>query len=89
MSYYAAYVLAEDQDFFTRVGMCAEEQGLGFEAGVQMRHTIASAPGFAEAYESALVGGVENPGRDQSVISDQQILAALQAAAPVRGDGDG
>lgn len=33
-------------------------------------------------YESALAGGNENPGGDESVISDQMILSAVQANWP-------
>ena len=87
MNYYSAWLLAEDQDWMNRCGMCAEDEGHGFDWGVEKRRTLASAPGFAAAYESALISGVPNPGRDQSVISDQQLLAALQAAAPTQGGG--
>lgn len=79
MSYHSAYQLSEDQDFFNRVGMCAEQEGRGYEWGVTNRRAIASSPGFADAYESALVAEVENPGRDQAVISDAQILSAVQS----------
>jgi hypothetical protein len=40
---------------------------------------VAAAPGFAAAYSSAIASGVEHPGRDTSVISDEQITAAVQA----------
>jgi hypothetical protein len=40
---------------------------------------IAAAPGFADAYASALAGGVERPGNDPAVIPDADILAAVQA----------
>jgi hypothetical protein len=40
---------------------------------------ISAAPGFADAYEYALNTGVENPGNDPAVITDAQILAAVQA----------
>lgn len=87
MSYFAAYLLSEDQDFFNRVGMCAEGEGLGYEWGVENRRTIASSPGFADAYQYALDTGVPDPGRAQEVISDGQILAAVQAAAPAPAGG--
>jgi len=79
MSYRAAYLLSEDDGFFTRVGMCYEEQGEGFEAGVSARHTIAASPGFAEKYQYALDTGVENPGWNPAVIPDADILSAVQA----------
>ena len=79
MAYYDGWQLANDQDFMNRVGFCAEVEGRGFDWGIENRMKIAASPGFAEAYESALVAEVENPGRDQAVISDNQILAAVQA----------
>jgi hypothetical protein len=39
---------------------------------------VASAPGFGDAYASAIAGGVVRPGYDASVISDAQILSAVQ-----------
>jgi hypothetical protein len=78
MSYRAAYLLSEDDGFWTRVGMCYEEQGSDFESGVSARHTIAASPGFPEKYEYALETGVENPGWNPAVISDAEILAAVQ-----------
>ena len=45
----------------------------------QNQWQIAAAPGFAEAYQYALDTGVENPGNDPAVITDAQILAAVQA----------
>lgn len=64
-----------------RVGFCAETEGLGFDWGVEHRFQVAAAPGFSDAYASALAGGVPNPGRDQSVISDPEILSAVQTVA--------
>lgn len=40
---------------------------------------VASAPGFGDAYASAIAGAVERPGNDPAVISDAQILGAVQA----------
>lgn len=79
MAYYDAWLLSQDQDFMNRAGMCAEEEGLGFEWGINNRHSIAAAPGFAADYASALAGGVPSPGRDQAVISDGELLSAVQA----------
>lgn len=79
MPYYDGWLLANDHDFMNRCGMCAEEEGLGFEWGVEKRHSIASAPGFSEDYAYALLTGVEKPGAVQEVISDDEILAAVAA----------
>jgi hypothetical protein len=81
MSYYTGWQLANDQHFLNRVGFCAEIEGLGFEWGIEHRMQVAAAPGFAEAYESAIVAEVPNPGLDPAVISDPQILSAVQAVA--------
>jgi hypothetical protein len=40
---------------------------------------LAIQPGWREAWESALASGVENPGADPAVITDGQILAAVQS----------
>ena len=42
---------------------------------------VAAAPGFADAYSSALAGGVPTPGRDPAVITDAMLLGAVQALA--------
>ena len=42
------------------------------------RWDLASTPGWADAWESAVAGGVTNPGGDDSVITDQMILSAVQ-----------
>lgn len=81
MAYYDGYLLSADQDFLHRCGMCAETEGLGFEWGIEKRYTIASSPGFSDKYASALAGNVPNPGRDQAVISDAELLSAVQAIA--------
>lgn len=80
MTYYEGWLLGNDQDFLNRVGFCAEVEGHGFEWGVANRMKVAASPGFADKYASALAGGVESPGRDQSVINDDEIRAAVAAA---------
>lgn len=80
MSYRAAYLLSQDEGFWTRVGMCFQEQGSDFEAGVAARYVIAASPGFPEKYAYALETGVENPGENPAVIPDADLLAAVQAA---------
>lgn len=49
---------------------------------------MAAQPGFGDAYASAIAGGIERPGNDPAVISDAQILTAVQAiTATETGDG--
>lgn len=88
MAYSDLANLAADQDFRTRNAACAATLGLTGEHPLTWAErnawTLAAAPGFADAYASALVGNVERPGLDPSVISDEQILAAV---APLLGAG--
>jgi hypothetical protein len=39
---------------------------------------LAATPGWAEAWESAVAGGIVSPGSDPGVITDGMILAAVQ-----------
>ena len=82
MSYSAHALLAADGDFWNRVTACASVE-------VPLTHAptvwttehiwrIAASPGFADAYEYALNTNVERPGNDPAVITDAQILAAVQ-----------
>lgn len=82
MGYYEQSVLSADIDFIHRIGACAAvekpgEDPLSWAANHSWQ--VAAAPGFADAYSSAVAGGVPNPGRDPAVISDAQILGAVQA----------
>ena len=86
MAYADVAALAADQDFALRTIACvAIEIGSMNPKPVdpgswQAQHAwdMAAMPGFGEAYASALAGSVVKPGKDQSVISDNQILAAVQ-----------
>ena len=95
MSYYEIGLLAEDRDFLNRCMACAaveiETQDLPREPGAEVwtmgnRWRLAAMPGFGNAYSSALVSGVERPGKEQSVITDAMILAAVQ---PIIGGSSG
>ena len=44
----------------------------------QWRWKLASQPGWDAAWDSAVAGGIEDPGADQSVITDGMILSAVQ-----------
>ena len=83
MSYSSQAELARDQDFIARVSAAAAveterpEDPNAWASNSISR--IAAAPGFADAYESALAGNVPRPGNDPAVISDAQILSAVQA----------
>jgi hypothetical protein len=50
---------------------------------------VAAQPGFGDAYASALAGSVVRPGNDPSVISDAQILSAVQSIITVETPPEG
>jgi hypothetical protein len=83
VSYSSQAALSGDTDFINRVSASAAVEVPQPEHPVTWAREhiwrIAAAPGFADAYESALVAGVPRPGNDPSVISDAQILSAVQA----------
>lgn len=88
MAYSDVAALAADQDFSLRTIACVaiEQTVPGDYVRVdpgswqaQNAWAMASQPGFGDAYASALASGVARPGNDQSVISDAQILGAVQA----------
>ena len=82
MGYYEQAQLSQDWEFIQRVAACATVE-LDDQDGMNWAQAhiwdVAAAPGFADAYSSAVAGEVPNPGRDPAVISDAQILAAVQA----------
>jgi hypothetical protein len=86
MAYYDVAALARDQDFLSRV-TAAYSQELTAAGQLpldpwswvyQRQWTFASMPGFGDAYASALASGNPAPGQDPAVISDAQILSAVQ-----------
>lgn len=84
MAYYDQALLSNDTDFRDRIAAAAATEGITEELhplawAAENQWTLAAAPGFADAYASAIAGGVPDPGRDPAVISDAMILSALQA----------
>jgi hypothetical protein len=82
MSYTSQAQLSVDSFFLERIAACA---------AVEVPHShqpqrwandniwwISASPGFADAYEYALLNGNSEPGKDPAVITDAQILAAVQ-----------
>lgn len=81
MAYWDLNLLAQDADFYQRTVACAASEQIpepDFWAQTH-RWQVCAAPGFSDAYASAIAGGVTDPGRDPAVISDAQILAQVQA----------
>jgi len=86
VSYNSQSQLSQDGDFRNRIAACA-----AVEIDTDQQATawadahiweIAAAPGFADAYASALAAEIPRPGADESVISDAMILSAVQALPP-------
>jgi len=81
MAYSDVALLSSDNDFIARTRAAAAQEG---EADpVQWSNAfiwqMAGSPGFGDKYASALAAEVPRPGNDQSVISDPEILSAIQA----------
>jgi len=83
MAYWDVASLAGDDQFLRRVKACASVEQVPDPEFWAVAHIwqIAAQPGFGDAYASALVSGVPEPGKDPSVISDSQILSAVQLLA--------
>lgn len=83
MSYASQSLLSQDYDFNLRVSACAAiELNRVHDPQAWARDhiwRIASSPGFADSYEYAMNTDVARPGWDPAVITDEQILAAVQA----------
>lgn len=91
MGYFEVSQMSTDENLSARVRVCAVQERPDVEpyqwtSNNMMR--VCSTPGWDEAWTSAEADGVVAiPGRDQAVITDQQILAAvlpLIAAEPQR-----
>jgi hypothetical protein len=90
MAYWDVAQLAADQDFAQRcmAAYASEHSDSSTDPPTWWSRNawgMAAAPGFGDKYASAVAGGVEHPGRDQSVISDADILSALQALPATGG----
>ena len=93
MSYLTQNSIAQSSAMQDRVAQAATSENLqGWDADLWMstyRRTWAAAPGWDDAWESALVshpndpdappGTDYNPGLDESVITDSMILSQVQA----------
>lgn len=81
MGYFDVSLLASDGDFIARTRACVSTEGETDPINWTNDHIweMAGTPGFGEKYSYAINTGVENPGRNESVITDGDILAAVQA----------
>jgi hypothetical protein len=86
MAYKDQADLSQDADFQRRLAACGSveidltQHPMSWASDHQW--DVAASPGFADAYASAVAGGVPHPGADPSVISDAQILSAVQTLFP-------
>lgn len=92
MSYLTQTQIGDDPYMKMRVAQCAAQQGCTDEGidpdvwATEWRRVWASSPGWDEAWESALIRP-ENPpgyqpGMDEAVIQDAQILSQVQSMLP-------
>lgn len=86
MAYSDVALLAQDYDFQLRTAACiavetADEAAAPNAPAWAADHAwqMAGQPGFGAAYASAIAAGVPRPGNDPAVISDAQILSAVQS----------
>lgn len=91
MAYFDVSQLAADSHFLSRVSACYAIETLGVTGSMppaqwaqQHSWELACQPGFGDAYASALAQKPPNPepGKDPTVITDAQILAAVQSLMP-------
>jgi hypothetical protein len=80
MTYWDTSELADDADFRARctAALATEQHPSPEQQAYAWRWKYAGEPGFGDAYAYAIATGVENPGRDETVITDGQILSATQ-----------
>jgi hypothetical protein len=81
MAFYDVSLLAADNDFIQRTRACVTIEGIAdpLEWTTEYQWQMAATPGFGDKYAYALATGIQYPGRDTSVISDGDILSAVQA----------
>lgn len=85
MGYYEIATLKDDRDFFIRTAAAVATETLGGNGepnpdtwASQHAWEMAAQPGFGDAYAYALANGNPAPGKDTAVITDGQILSAVQ-----------
>jgi len=86
--YFTQGLIADDADMRVRVAQAAAQEGVTDEHidpdiwANEWKRVWASAPGWSDAWESALAGDNPRPGADPAVITDGQILAQVQGMKP-------
>ncbi|MFA5608118.1 MAG: hypothetical protein WDA07_13190 [Leucobacter sp.] len=84
MSYNAIAEMALDSDLINRTAACAATEGVTMHPvswAAERMWQIAASPGWGAAYAYAVQTGKERPGLAEDVVTDAQILAAVQPLA--------
>lgn len=81
MTYATIATIQMDGPLSRRMAACAATQGIASPVQWVTDHSwqLAAQPGWAAAWESAIAGGVQTPGAQESVITDSMLLSAVQA----------
>ena len=84
MSYSTINKCANDAEFQARVTACCAAEGAEspYGASSDIIWSVATHSDIEAAYASAIANDNPSPGGDESVITDQMILSAVQAAMP-------
>lgn len=81
MSYNSVAAMAHSRSLTQRIIAAAAKESVDHaEQWAQLyRWEVASQPGWDVAWDSAVAGGVADPGKDEAVITDGMILSGVQA----------
>ena len=81
MAYSDVAALSADNDFIMRTRAAVAVEGVAdpVQWATDNQWAMAATPSFGDKYAYGIANGVERPGNDQSVIADNEILAAVQA----------
>ena len=81
MAYSDIALLSSDNDFILRTSACAATEGIDEPQtwSTDNRWQMAAMPSFGDKYASGIANGIERPGNDPAVISDSDILSAVQS----------
>lgn len=89
MTYRAVAAMSTDDNLLARIAAAAVTEG---ESDPEMwaqdhRWVLAAQPGWGDAYASALAAHNEDPGNDETVITDAMILSAVQGLRTAEDSG--
>lgn len=81
MSYNSVAAMARSHSLTQRVIAAAAKESVDRpeQWAQNYRWEVASQPGWDAAWDSAVAGGVTDPGKDEAVITDGMILSGVQA----------